>query len=87
MEELSILELQARMTSGETTARSLAEHYLGRTEQLDTRGPALNAVIETNPDALRIAAALDEERRTRGLEGRSTASQSCSRTTSTPPTR
>lgn len=57
------------MNSGETTARSLAEHYLERTQQLDKQGPTLNAVIEINPDALNIAAALDEERQTGGPRG------------------
>ena len=37
------------MASGETTARSLAEHYLERTEQIDKQGLTLNAVIEINP--------------------------------------
>jgi amidase len=66
MEELSILELQRRMASSETTARSLAEHYIERIQQLDKHGPTLKAVIELNPSALSIAVALDEERRTRG---------------------
>lgn len=69
MEELTILELQQQMASGETTARSLAEHYLERTEQIDKQGPTLNAVVELNPDALKIAAALDEERQTSGSRG------------------
>jgi amidase len=57
------------MASGEMTARSLADHYLERIQQLDKQGRILNAVIELNPDALRIAAALDDERRTRGPRG------------------
>ena len=69
MDELTLLELQALMTSGEATARSLAEHYLKRIEQVDRQGPNLNAVIELNPDALEIAATLDEERRTGGSRG------------------
>jgi amidase len=69
MEEASILELQEWMASGEATARSLAELYLERAEQMDRQGPTLSAVIELNPDALSIAAALDEERRTRGPRG------------------
>ncbi len=69
MDELSILELQQQMASGEATARSLAEYYLKRTQRIDKQGPTLNAVIELNPDALSVAAALDEERRTRGSRG------------------
>lgn len=59
LEELPILEMQAQMASGALTSRSLCEAYLTRIEQLD---PAVNAIIELNPDALAIADRLDEER-------------------------
>ncbi len=62
MQEQSISELQKKMTSGELTARQLAELFLERIDSLDRNGPRLNSVIETNPDALTIASALDEER-------------------------
>jgi amidase len=57
------------MHAGEKTARSLTEAYLARIEALDRRGPALRSVIETNPEALDIAIALDKERRTKGPRG------------------
>jgi len=63
MQEHSISELQKKMTSGELTARQLAEIFLERIDSLDRNGPRLNSVIETNPDALAIASTLDEERR------------------------
>ncbi len=63
MQELTISELQSKMSSGELTARQIAESYLERIEQIDRHGPAINSVIELNPDALAIAAACDEERR------------------------
>ncbi len=63
MEELTILELQSKLSSGELTTRRLVEDYLERIEQLDQQGPTLRAVIELNPDAPAIAAALDKERR------------------------
>ncbi len=63
MEELTILELQGKMSSGELTARRIAESYLERIAQIDRRGPAINSVIELNPDSLAIADARDEERR------------------------
>lgn len=69
MEELSILELQARLQSGALTARRLVERYLERIEQLDKNGPALNAVIELNPDALALADALDAERQAGSVRG------------------
>jgi amidase len=69
MEEMTILELQEAMASGPCTARSIAEMYLERIEKLDVQGPALNAVIELNPDALAIADALDAEREVKGPRG------------------
>lgn len=65
----SVADLQAAMTRGEATAVSLAERYLDRVEQIDRAGPALNAVIEVNPDALALAAALDTERAAGRLRG------------------
>ena len=63
LEEKTLAELQAGLRSGHYTARGLVEQYLGRIESLDRQGPALRHVIETNPDALTIADALDVERR------------------------
>src|SRR5947208_3297297 len=57
------------MKSGRYTARSIAEKYLARIDEIDKRGPAINAVIEINPDALAIADALDKERREKGVRG------------------
>ena len=62
MQEYSIAELQQKMNSGELTARRLAELFLERIASLDRDGPRLNAIIETNPDALALASSLDEER-------------------------
>ena len=68
--ELSVSELQAAMTSGKTTSRRLTELYLARIRALDATGDsALRSVIELNPDALDIAAALDAERREKGPRG------------------
>ena len=69
LDEATVADLQAAMESGERTARSIAQLYLERIESLDGQGPELRSVIETNPDALEIAAQLDEERRTRGPRG------------------
>jgi amidase len=69
MDELSISALQQQMESGALTARRLAENYLERIAAIDQSGPALNAVIELNPDALAIAEALDAERQSRGARG------------------
>ncbi len=69
MEEMTILELQRKMSSGELTARRLTEIYLERIESLDKQGPAINAVIELNPDALAIAEARDRERKSGKIRG------------------
>src|SRR6202050_772431 len=67
--EADVRELQKRMSEGSLTARSLTTRYLERIEAIDRRGPALNAVIELNPDALAIAALLDAERQAKGARG------------------
>lgn len=59
--EVSIEELQLGYASGEYTVREVVAYYLDRIEAIDRNGPALNAVICTNPDALAIADQLDEE--------------------------
>ncbi len=69
MGEMTIAELQEQMRSGALTARAIIEMYLERIEELDPQGPALNAVIELNPDALEIADVLDAERAVQGTRG------------------
>jgi amidase len=68
-EEITIGELQAGMTAGKFSARSIVEKYLTRIDQIDKQGPALNSVIEVNPDALSIAESLDKERKDKGPRG------------------
>ena len=62
LEEISLGDLAAAMASGERSARSVTEAYLARIAEIDRQGPTLRSIIETNPDALDIAAALDRER-------------------------
>ena len=68
-EELTVRDAQAAMSSGRITSRRLTEMYLERVERLDRRGPALNSVIETNPDAVSIAEGLDRERKQGRVRG------------------
>ncbi len=58
-EEVSCRQLGEAMTSGQFSAASLTRAFLDRIGTIDRGGPALNAVIELNPDAPTIAAALD----------------------------
>jgi len=59
LEKETIASLGEKMASGEISAVSLGKHCLKRIARLD---PKLNAVIELNPDALKIADELDKER-------------------------
>jgi amidase len=69
LDEITITELQAGMSSGKYTARSIAEKYIERIKSIDRNGPELRTVIELNPDALTIADALDKERKEKGPRG------------------
>jgi len=67
--ETSIAQLQAAMASRQMSAVELTTFYLNRIQAIDERGPRLNSVIETNPDALSIAQGLDAERRRGRVRG------------------
>lgn len=69
LEEATVAELQAGMKKGKWTARSIAQTYLSRIDKIDKQGPAVNSILELNPDALKIADALDRERKTKGARG------------------
>ncbi|KHF41351.1 amidase family protein [Halalkalibacter okhensis] len=60
--QASIDEIQKKMDDNEVSARELVFIYLDRIARIDQSGPALNSVIEVNPDALHIANVLDLER-------------------------
>jgi amidase len=63
LNEVSIAELQEKMKSGKVSSAEITQKYLDRIEQLNTKGPELRAVIEVNPDALKIAKQMDDERK------------------------
>ena len=69
LEETTLADLERGFREGRFTARSVTEWYLARIDSLDKKGPAVNAVIELNPEALQIADALDRERRAKGARG------------------
>jgi amidase len=68
-EEATVAGLQEKMQTGALTSRALTQAYLDRISALDRNGPELRSVIETNPDALAIAEALDRERREKEPRG------------------
>ncbi len=58
-EEATIADIHAAFKAGTLTCRELVQMYLDRIEAYDKKGPALNAIVVTNPDALNVADALD----------------------------
>lgn len=69
LEETTIAQVQAAFRDGSLTCRSLVERYLARIDAHDKRGAGLNAIVMTNPDALRIADDLDRRFRQSGPVG------------------
>ena len=54
--EATIADIHAAYLDGRLTARRLVETYYERIAAYDKAGPAINAVISTNPKALVVAA-------------------------------
>ncbi len=69
LEEVTIGELQEGMKSGKNTSAEITEKYLARIEAVDKNGPAINSVIEVNPDAEKIATEMDAERKNGRVRG------------------
>lgn len=67
--EHDIATLQALMQRGELSSLELTQYYLDRIDAIDRNGPALNSIIEINPQAIEIATALDAERQESGPRG------------------
>src|SRR5215217_4054275 len=66
LDELTIADLQQGLQSGKYSSRELVEKYTDRINDIDKKGPALYSLIELNPDAEKIATALDRERKEKG---------------------
>jgi len=67
--ELSAAQAGRLMAGGTLTSHALTEAYLQRIAALDHAGPAVNAVIELNPNALAEADARDRERQAGSVRG------------------
>jgi amidase len=67
--EPTVADLQDAMARGQLSSVQLVRRYLARIELIDRHGPQLRAVLEVNPQAPQIAAALDAERRAKGPRG------------------
>jgi amidase len=60
---------QELMTANKLTSHSLTSQYLARIRNIDKAGPRINAIIEINPEALKIAREMDRERLLRRVRG------------------
>jgi len=67
--EATIADIHRAMTANEITARELVQLYLDRIEAYDKAGPAVNAIITVNPDALARADELDRAFAESGMVG------------------
>jgi amidase len=65
----SATELQTRMDHGTLSSETLTQRCLARIAELDRKGPAVQALLELNPQALEIAAERDRERKAGRVRG------------------
>ena len=69
LEETTIAQIHAAMKAGQLTCRGLVEQYLARIDANDKLGPAINAIVVLNPNALAEADELDRRARGGALAG------------------
>ena len=67
--ETTIADVHAAYKSGELTCRQLVQLYLDRIDAYDKKGPAINAIISINGDALKEADRLDAAFKSSGFVG------------------
>jgi amidase len=61
--EWTVVQLEAAMAAGKLSSEELTKEYITRIIAIDQNGPGVNAVIELNPDALKMARNADLLRR------------------------
>jgi len=69
LRESDVAALQAAMQSGALRSQDIVGYYLAEIARIDHAGPELRSIIEINPDAMEIAARLDQERDASGPRG------------------
>lgn len=69
VEETTIAKIHAAMRAGTLTCRALVEQYLRRIGEYDKNGPAINAIVAVNADALHVADSLDARYRSKSPVG------------------
>jgi len=67
--EATIAQIHSAMKAGRVTCRGLVEQYLRRIDAFDKNGPAVNAIVVTNPEALKQADAIDQRFKQGGPSG------------------
>ncbi|HEU4760915.1 MAG TPA: amidase [Gemmatimonadales bacterium] len=67
--EWTIPDFQAAFRSGRYSSLQVCRLYLDRIGAMDRKGPAVNSMIELNPDAESIARQLDSERKAGKVRG------------------
>jgi Asp-tRNA(Asn)/Glu-tRNA(Gln) amidotransferase A subunit family amidase len=69
LEETTIVQIHAAMKAGTLTCHALVDLYLARIDALDKKGPAINAIVLLNPEAMQTADDLDARFKIGGLTG------------------
>src|SRR5207247_11915 len=59
IDKISIAQIRDAFRARTLTCRALVEHYIRRIDAYDKAGPAINAIVLVNPDAVRVADDLD----------------------------
>ncbi|MGE3474680.1 MAG: amidase family protein [Rhodospirillaceae bacterium] len=65
----TIADVQAALGTRKLSSEKLTQAYLARIKAYDKQGPAINAVILVNPNAVKEARAMDRERRAGKVRG------------------
>ena len=58
----TVAQLQQQMDAGKLSSKQLVQDDIARIRHIDQSGPALRSVLQLNPDATELAAALDAKR-------------------------
>ncbi len=65
--EITISDIHEAYKASTYTCESLVKAFLDRIESIDRSGPAINSIIEVNPDALAIAIEIDKTLSAEGI--------------------
>lgn len=69
VEEVTIAQIHEALKAGRITCRGLVDRYIRRIETYDKNGPAINAIVMVNPEAVKQADDLDRRTAQSGFAG------------------